>query len=203
MPIGRNDFGSIGAWNGFDKVPPATWICGYCSDKVSSIFGYTAGLHQDGSGATVAIIRICPSCKGPTVFIRDQRMPGHLPGREVSNVTDDLSRMFAEARLSASVGAFTASVMASRKMLMNIAVAEGADEGQSFLDYVNYLANNGFVPPKGKAWVDYIRKKGNEANHQIELMNEEDASALLTFVENLLAFIYELPAKVPKSGSAS
>ena len=30
-------------------------------------------------------------------------------------------------------------------------------------------------------------------------MREEDAEALLIFVENLLAFIYELPAKVPQT----
>ena len=113
--------------------------------KCLPFFGYEAGVRQDGSGATAATIRICPSCNGPTVFVGSQRIPGYLPGREVSNVSEELSMMCTEARLSASVGAFTASVMASRKMLMNIAVAEGAEEGLSFLDYVNFLADNHFV----------------------------------------------------------
>jgi len=48
---------------------------------------------------------------------------------------------------------------------MSIAVAQGAKEGQSFLSYVEYLANAGYVPPNGRHWVDHIRTKGNEANH--------------------------------------
>jgi hypothetical protein len=35
------------------------------------------------------------------------------------------------------------------------------------MEYIEHLANNGFVPPKGRGWVDHIRKKGNEANHVV------------------------------------
>ena len=80
---------------------------------------------------------------------------------------------------------------------MNIAVQEGAAEGLKFIEYVDYLANKGFVPPNGKAWVDHIRKKGNEATHEIALMNEQEAQDLITFVEMLLKFIYEFPNMVP------
>lgn len=52
---------------------------------------------------------------------------------------------------------------------MNIAVSQGADEGLRFVEYVEYLANSGFVPPNGRGWVDHIRKKGNEATHEIAL----------------------------------
>jgi hypothetical protein len=45
-------------------------------------------------------------------------------------------------------------------MLMNIAVHEGAPEGQKFVEYVTYLADKGFVPPNGKHWVDHVRQKG-------------------------------------------
>jgi hypothetical protein len=80
---------------------------------------------------------------------------------------------------------------------MNIAVTEGAKEGLNFLKYVEYLSDNNFVPPKGKVWVDYIRTRGNEATHEIALMGEQDALALITFVEMLLRFIYEFPNMVP------
>ena len=82
-------------------------------------------------------------------------------------------------------------------MLMNIAVQEGAEEGKNFFEYVEHLADKGFVPPNGKAWVDYIRKRGNEATHEIRLMTESDAKALIIFVEMLLRFIYEFPNMVP------
>ena len=80
---------------------------------------------------------------------------------------------------------------------MHIAVEANAKANQSFLDYVNYLATNGYVPPNGKGWVDYIRTRGNEANHEIVLMGRDDAMALVGFVEALLKFIYELPNMVP------
>ena len=80
---------------------------------------------------------------------------------------------------------------------MNIAVNEGADPGLSFFKYVDYLATQGYVPPNGRGWVDHIRRKGNEATHEIALMSRDDAEELITFVEMLLKFIYEFPARVP------
>lgn len=82
---------------------------------------------------------------------------------------------------------------------MNIAVAQGAAPGNTFISYVEHLANSGYVPPNGKGWVDHIRKKGNEATHEIALMSQVDASELLAFAEMLLKFIYEFPNRVPKA----
>ena len=84
-------------------------------------------------------------------------------------------------------------------MLMNIAVEQGAAEGLKFIEYVSFLSDKGFVPPNGKHWVDHIRKKGNEATHEIAIMVEQDAKELVTFVEMLLRFIYEFPNMVPST----
>ncbi len=80
---------------------------------------------------------------------------------------------------------------------MNIAVEQGASDGLRFIEYVEYLANNGFIPPNGRTWVDHIRRKGNEATHEIALMTQADAEELVAFVEMLLKFVYEFPARVP------
>lgn len=130
-------------------------------------------------------------------------MPGVVPGNEVSHLPPKLDQLYREARNCCGVSAFTASVLASRKMLMNISVEQGAQEGKSFIDYVNYLAASGFIPPHGRGWVDHIRKKGNEATHEIALMSQADAEELIAFTEMLLKFIYEFPARVPGSGGAS
>jgi hypothetical protein len=81
---------------------------------------------------------------------------------------------------------------------MNIAASQGAPAGESFLKYVTFLSDKGYVPPNGKHWVDHIRKKGNEANHEIALMTKEDATELVEFSEMLLKFIFEFPNRVPK-----
>jgi len=80
---------------------------------------------------------------------------------------------------------------------MNVAVALRANAGDSFASYVQFLADQGYVPPNGKHWVDHIRTKSNEANHEITMMSKEEAERLITFVEMMLKFIHELPNVVP------
>lgn len=79
---------------------------------------------------------------------------------------------------------------------MNIGVQEGAQGGKSFVHYIDFLAEKGFIPPNGRAWVDHIRKKGNEATHEIALMSKVDATELVVFTEMLLKFIYEFPGSM-------
>jgi hypothetical protein len=82
---------------------------------------------------------------------------------------------------------------------MNVAVQKGAAEGLSFIKYVEFLADKGFVPPGGKDWVDHIRKRGNDATHEIALMTQADAEELVIFAEMLLKFIFEFPNRIPRS----
>lgn len=77
---------------------------------------------------------------------------------------------------------------------MNIAVSKGATQGQQFISYVEFLAQKGFVPPGSEVWIDHIRRKGNEATHEISIMSRTDAEDLLNFVEILLRIIFEFPA---------
>jgi hypothetical protein len=49
------------------------------------------------------------------------------------------------------VNAFTGSVICCRKLLMHIAVSEGAEVNKSFAYYVRYLADKGHIPPKATA----------------------------------------------------
>jgi hypothetical protein len=80
---------------------------------------------------------------------------------------------------------------------MNVGVSLGAAENQSFVAYVDYLADNGYIPPNGRGWVDHIRRRGNEATHEIRRMASADAQELITFLEMILKFIYEFPSRVP------
>jgi len=81
---------------------------------------------------------------------------------------------------------------------MHIAVAKGAKAGDSFVSYVEYLASHNYVPPDAREWVDHIRTKGNEANHEIVIMKKGDAEDLLAFSEMLLKLIFEFPASIKR-----
>jgi len=183
-------------WKNLQDLPNCSFACGYCNVYVSSVKGYAL---TDLIGHQIGEVYICPSCGGP-VFMspnRDQ-YPSPPFGRPVQFVPDDLNRIYEEARRCTKENCYTASVMLCRKILMNIAVNKGAEVGLRFVEYINFLAEKGFIPPDGQPWVDHIRKKGNDASHKIELMDKNDAEMLIRFVEMLLRFIYEFPSMVPK-----
>ena len=186
-------------WKTYQTIDNQSFTCGHCSDKVASDRGYKLGAQIDGSGRQLGGIYICPNCHGPNFVTQDNVwIPGQPFGRPVKNVPIELDELYEEARRCAKENCFTATVLLCRKMLMNIAVAQGAKENLKFIEYVNFLADNGYVPPNGKRWVDHIRKKGNEATHEIQKMNRDDAKDLLFFTEMLLIFLYEFPSMIPE-----
>ena len=175
-------------WQHTQGLTSRSFTCGHCGNLVASAAGYLA----DGGH----MIHTCPHCNEPTYFRATEQIPGVAPGSPVANVPAEIAALYGEARSCAAANAFTASVMASRKLLMNIAVSRGAKAGEPFITYVEYLASQGYVPPDGRGWVDHIRKKGNEATHEIVLMNREAATDLITFTEMLLKFIFEFPVEL-------
>jgi DNA-directed RNA polymerase subunit RPC12/RpoP len=184
------------SWYQSAAIPAKEYVCGYCDNKVGSAQGY----HQ--SSGTGPDIYVCPYCTSPSFFEGERQVPGASFGNPVESVPDDVLMLYEEARVCMSVSAYTSSVLASRKLLMNIAVAQGAEPGESFVHYVDWLSEQGYVPPGGRGWVDHIRRRGNEATHEIETKSRADAEELISFVEMLLKFIYEFPAKVPTAPSA-
>jgi hypothetical protein len=192
------------SWRMLQDLPNSAFVCGFCDTKVSSIRGYKLGQFKDASGTQIGAVYICPNCGGPVFHApTGQQYPSPALGNAVLHVPDKLNAAYEEARRCTSQGCYTAAVLLCRKMLMNIAVNQSADEGRNFIDYVNFLSDRGYVPPNGRHWVDHIRRKGNEATHEIALMTEADARELLFFVEMLLRFIYELPSVIPVPPPAS
>jgi hypothetical protein len=159
--------------------------------------------HGGTPKAATGRVCICPNCDNPTYFNeKGEQFPGVTMGDAVTGIIDpEVESMYLEARRCSSVGAYTACVMACRKLLMNVAVHKKAPENQTFAQYVEFLDAQGYIPPDGRAWVDEIRKRGNLATHEIKLMSSEDASVVLDFTAMLLRFVYELPSKLPKPKS--
>lgn len=186
-----------GTWQSPQNLDPQRFSCGHCGHLVASDRGYFITGATRADGRTPGAIYICPNCNRPSYFEGDLQIPGVPSGNPVGNVPPDVGSLYDETRGSTAAAANTLAVLGSRKLLMHIAVDKGAPTGKSFLEYVEYLADKGFVPPDGKAWVDHIRTKGNEANHEIRLMSPADAQELIRFAEMLLRFIYEFPALVP------
>lgn len=182
-------------WHGEMQLGARKYVCGYCGLTVGPDRGIFTEKAPDGRQR---FVYFCSSCGRPTFFDPDgQQFPGARFGDSVAHLPKDVEMLYEEARSCMSSQSYTPAVLACRKILMNVSVGLGAKQGEPFVAYVQFLADNGYVPPKGKHWVDHIRKKSNEANHEIALMTRTDAEQLITFSEMMLKFIFELPAVVP------
>ena len=164
--------------------------CAFCGKNVASIIGCI-----DNHDSYRKII-ICPHCKEPTYFNKGKQYPTPIFGKPLKHLPDEINQLFNEARKTMSVNAYTCVVIACITLLMHIAVDQGAKEGLSFQQYVEYLAREGFIPKKGKGWVDHIRQQGNTAVHNIRLQSLMDAEQALTFTEHLLLSVYDFPERV-------
>lgn len=176
-------------WSHAEITPPMPYRCGHCDHIVSSVIGLLSDLPRYQ-------VAICSNCSQPTYFANNVQVPGPLFGNPVGHVPADVASAYDEARRCMTVSAYTSAVLLCRKLLMHIAAAQGADPGKPFAFYVDYLAANHYIPPNGKAWVDHIRAKGNEATHELPAMDRADAEQLITFLEMLLRFIYEFHARI-------
>ena len=178
------------AWGAVSGVHPRKYTCGHCGALVGPNQGFKG---QDAPTKTQAIIYICTHCSEPTYFCNSKQIPGSKYGDDIAKLPDDVRKLYDEIRLCYQASAYTSAVLCSRKLLMHIAVEKEAEEGKNFVYYVEYLNEKHYIPPDGTGWVDLIRTKGNEANHEIRIADSDDAKKLIAFVAMLLRFVYEFP----------
>ncbi|MCS0652016.1 DUF4145 domain-containing protein [Cytobacillus firmus] len=186
-----------GEWKNCYTAGGKSYDCGFCGSSVGPSFYYSC---QGSNGYEYGSIYLCPNCNKPTFFQEGtgEQVPGSIFGEDIEHLPEDIDQLYSEARKCLSVNAFTSAVLSCRKLLMNVSVSKGADPGKSFVSYVTFLEENHFVPPGSNVWVDHIRKKGNEATHEIPSITRDDAIELLEFTEMLLRFVYELPGKMAR-----
>lgn len=186
-------------WENTNIIGGKKYTCGYCNSTAapSSYYRTVSGTQPVGK------IYICPNCARPTFFdSNNNQYPSIRLGNTVNGISDkNVQTAYLEARDCTSTGAYTGAVLLCRKLLMNIAVQKRAEKGLKFVKYVDYLNEKGFIPPDGKSWVEVIRKKGNEATHEIAVKTKKDAKLILHFVEMLLKFIYEFPSLLKSDNS--
>ena len=185
-------------WSNIYDVGEFTYQCGACGERTTGHFGVWQLTRDGGVRARVVI---CSHCGCPTYFESiHQIYPKPRYGQPVEGITDEgVLRLYTEARYCTSYQAFTSAAMLCRKILMHVAVSLGAKPNQRFKEYVDYLDREGYTPPKGKEWVDDIRDKGNEANHEIRIVSEDEAQKTLYFTGLVLQLIYSAPHFLKKT----
>ena len=170
-------------WYHLDDLPTVNFTCGYCGAQTGNNRGY---IYSFTSSSRSIAIYICPVCGKPTFKENDDMTPGAVYGQSITNLPDTVQSLYDEARNSYQTGAFTGVILICRKVLANVAVYYGAPDGDSFVHYVDFLVDNGYVPEKSRNWIDKIRTEGNSATHNQTAKNKDDAQRILDFVQMLL-----------------
>lgn len=188
-----------GHWNDADKMDPRKYQCAHCDAVVGPDTGYFCS-DINMMGMPLAYIYICSNCNRPTHFENNGvQIPSPRYGKKVEHLPKEIKKVYIEIRDCMSHQLYTAGVLLARKLLMNIAVDSGAEEGKNFVTYVDFLDNEGVIPKDGKDWVDAIRQAGNIATHKIPSIDKELAERIVKFLEFLLRIKYEMPGELAKS----
>lgn len=179
--------------------PPKTFVCGYCGNLVSSIVGFSAKRRVAGGFSGEAHIYICPHCNRPTLsFPGEPFSPAPKPGDAIANLPSEIQSIYEEVRSSIQAGAYTGAVMLCRTLITHIAQTElGASAKDTFTANIELLDKSHWIPPKGKHWVDHIKKMGNNATHNLKVFTEGEAKEILDFTAMLLKFGYDFANRLP------
>lgn len=171
--------------------------CGACGKDTNGRVVATAKRECDGAVVHWCICT-CSKEEPTTIIERGGTVVSQLPEAREFQVGErwppELEQLFEEAAKAYAAGAFTASAMVSRKILMACACHEGDTDGKKFVDYVDYITNKVLTFPKAKDSIDKIRGIGNEANHKVFFVGRDDARRALSIVSYMLATIYSLPS---------
>jgi hypothetical protein len=182
------------AWTQPNPFNPARkFRCGHCGLNVGGHSGWKR-INSDGQAGEA--ICLCSQCDKPTYFTREgEQMPGVAFGDEVGHLPAEVASLYDEARNCMAVRAYTLAALGARKLLMNVAVDQGAAEGLRFFEYVEYLVAQGLVPVKAKIWVKKIKDQGNDATHKIAGTTRGEAETVLSFVAMILTLVFDFPAR--------
>lgn len=167
------------------------YVCGHCGRTVSGFL--VAQLYQP-----LTQWLLCPSCAQGSVLTKDAMHPPLLPATQVADLPPEVNQVYDEARKSFASQIYTGCEVLCRKILMNVAVHKGADEGKKFVDYIDYLKNEGHITASMKNMADIIRENGNKSVHEIEQPDKKRTKITLEFTDHVLCSIYTAESQIMK-----
>lgn len=190
----------------YGEISPASFTCSFCGNKVTSDKGIAlvedvnsipsdtrVKPHKPASG-----VYLCINCYRPTFVFENEQFPEPGIGETLTKLPDDINSIYEEARDCYSVRAYTGVTLLCRKLLMHVAVNFGAKKGDTFVHYIEFLNDKGYITATSRNWVDKIRSFGNEANHKIDIETSDRAKMILQFTEMILKCDFEYPEICPE-----
>lgn len=175
--------------------------CGNCNSRFSlKNYPYASvmGVQNDQTAIIYFAIAGCPSCNWITVNILETGYPRSLilnPDikSELLNKIKEpyLKQLFEEFSNCFTLGLNSAFTLLARKILMHIAVSEGADKNKSFKYYAEYINSENLLGKKWDKHIVAIEELGNSENHEIKIASTEELKLVKAIIIKLLENIYE------------
>lgn len=143
---------------------------------------------------------LCPACRKASVWQDGRVQPGSRPLRTPGGLPADDAAVWEEIRSCLGIGAYTATVMLCRKLLLHVAVEKGLpkkdarNRAPGYMEAVKHLQQVGVITAGMRSWIDSIKDIGNEANHEVAPTSGEQARSVATCTEQLLILAYEMEA---------
>jgi hypothetical protein len=193
---------------------PATFDSSYSIDH--------SGKEERGLIDRVSSL-ICRHCNQPVVVVEEQWIGDH-PAKEgkysgivnyrginwwplpeaylSSDIPNNIAGVFAEAAKALYADCPRASAVMARRALEAICVDKGETSG-ILADRLDALKSKGILQPTLADWAKEVRLIGNVGAHfdPIQTVTMEDAKQLLSFLRELLKYLYELPAELARRKS--
>jgi len=180
--------------------------------------------ERDGSATPVHVDQVsvlyCRNCRQGILVVEEQRVAdrswrektggGVITWRGIHwwpaadahvspDVPADIAEVYKETARALHADCPRASVVMARRTLEAITVDKGETKGD-LVDRLKNLAAKGVLLPTLADWAKEVRLVGNTGAHfdPIKSVSKKDAEQLVTFVRELLKYLYELPAELAK-----
>jgi hypothetical protein len=162
----------------------------------------------------------CRNCNQPVIVIEEEFI-GDVPRREKhsggqitwkglfwwpfsdmnisSEIPLDISKILLEAKIAYSVQCYRASAVMSRRTLEAITVEKGEANG-ILAKRIENLKAKGILDKNLTDWSTEIRLIGNTGAHfdPISDVAKTDANQIILFIEELIKYVYIMPAEIAK-----
>jgi hypothetical protein len=137
----------------------------------------------------------CNSCGGILLIQDDGKKiyPTPEPSPTDKSIPEIIRQDIIEAKLCFNVSAFNATVVMARRSIESICIDKGADKNDRLHQQINKMRNQGIITEELKSWATEVRFVGNDGAHPGDLVQKDDAEAILKLAEQFAEVIYVLP----------
>ena len=163
-------------------------VCGACRFAILIQFLGGSGAVADYSGdlrsSNFSVVEVWPK-------VTELGAPLHTPANVERRFIEG-EDAFQRRRWNSAVAMYRSALDISTKAFA------GVPAGLTFYKRLIWLHENHLITEQMKDWADHVRVEGNEALHDPEDFEEEDAAPLRLFTETFLRYVYELPGEVER-----